>query len=128
MIKVSYSMEWQSHVISFRLPDARYPAFSEKMEALCKNGAFSLGTVECEPTKENLALVAAVINDYIYEPPKAPTCKIVIKDADKLDSLKELERKYLHDFLTPYPKPNVWSVEPLPCKPKSEESKHDSNA
>lgn len=66
MIKVAYSVEWQSHVISFRLPDEMYPAFSEKMEALCKNGVYSgLGSITCDADKENLALVAAIITDYL---------------------------------------------------------------
>jgi hypothetical protein len=70
MIKVAYSMEWQSHVISFRLPDELYPAFSEKMEALCKHGFSSgLGSIICNETKENLALVAGIITDYLDKIP-----------------------------------------------------------
>lgn len=66
MIKVAYNMDWQAHWVAVILPDDLYPAFAEKMEALCKKGKNTgIGTVACEDTKENLALVAGIITDYL---------------------------------------------------------------
>lgn len=68
--------------------------------------------------------------------PAAPCkccCKFEIKDGDKVESFKELEQRYLRQYLTPYYEPLWYSRplgEPLPVVVDSpiNEDRNDSNA
>jgi uncharacterized protein (UPF0218 family) len=52
-------MEWQSHVISFRVPDGMV---SESLNELVNNGSHDgVGTVLCAQTEENLCLLESII-------------------------------------------------------------------
>lgn len=61
--------------------------------------------------KADLEAQAAVVEQYDEKPCKC-CCKFEIKDGDKVESFKELEQRYLRQYLTPYYEP-PWYARPV---------------